>query len=104
MINQSNQKFVLSHASLLNDQTLTNVANEDISRIENVAPLKHENEVVIYVNEVNPLILNHSRSKIKHDYHQLHHKGIVKSTKFINHGIKTLKIFEEVIKNFQSKE
>ena len=104
MTNQPNQEFILSHASLLDDQALANVANEGTPRIENVAPLKHENEVVTYVDEVNPLILNHPRPKVRHDYHQLHHKGIVKSAKFISHGIKTPKTFEEAIKGPQSKE
>ena len=70
---------------------------------ENIENAEHENEVT-YVDEVNPLILNHPRPKVRHDYHQLHHRGFVKSAKFVSHGIKTPKTFEEATKGPQSKE
>jgi hypothetical protein len=59
--------------------------------------------------ENNSLILNYSRSKIRHDYKQLHHKGFVKSAKIesieaVGHGLVILKIFEQVINDPQAKE
>jgi hypothetical protein len=59
--------------------------------------------------ENNPLILNYSRSKIRHDYKQLHHKNFVKSAKIgpieaVGHGLVILKMFEQAINGPQTKE
>jgi hypothetical protein len=62
-------------------------------------------------DENNSLILNYSRSKIRHDYKQLHHRGFVKAAKQIGsiestagHGLVTSKIFEQAINGSQAKE
>jgi hypothetical protein len=61
-------------------------------------------------DENNPLILNYPRSKIRHDYKQLHHRGFVKAAKQIGsmkaagHGLVTSKIFEQTINGSQTKE
>jgi FtsZ-interacting cell division protein ZipA len=57
----------------------------------------------------NSLILNYSRSKIRHDYKQLHHKNFVKSAKIgsikaTEHGLITLKTFEQAINGPQAKK
>jgi DNA-binding transcriptional MocR family regulator len=59
----------------------------------------------------NSLILNYSRSKIKHDYKQLHHRDFVKAAKKIEsiesiaeHDLVTLKTFEQIINDPQTKE
>ncbi len=60
--------------------------------------------------ENNSLILNYSRSKIRHDYKQLHHRGFVKAAKKIEsiesseHGLVTSKTFEQAINESQTKE
>jgi type IV secretory pathway VirB10-like protein len=60
--------------------------------------------------ENNPLILNYPRSKIRHDYKQLHHRGFVKAAKKIEpiespeHGLVTPKTFEQAINGPQAKE
>jgi hypothetical protein len=61
-------------------------------------------------DENNSLILNYSRSKIRHDYKQLHHKGFVKAAKIgpigsaAGHGLVTPKTFEQTINGPQAKE
>jgi hypothetical protein len=60
-------------------------------------------------DENNSLILNYSRSKIKHDYKQLHHKSFVKSAKIrsieaVEHGLIILKTFEQIINDSQTKK
>jgi hypothetical protein len=62
-------------------------------------------------DENNSLILNYSRSKIRHDYKQLHHRSFVKAAKKIGpiesiagHGLVTLKTFEQAINGPQAKE
>jgi hypothetical protein len=57
----------------------------------------------------NSLILNYSRSKIKHDYKQFHHKSFVKSAKIesmraVDHDLVILKTFEQTINDPQTKE
>jgi hypothetical protein len=59
----------------------------------------------------NPLILNYSRSKIRHDYKQLHHKSFVKAAKKIEsiksiaeHDLVILKTFEQIINEPQTKK
>jgi hypothetical protein len=62
-------------------------------------------------DENNPLILNYSRSKIRHDYKQLHHRDFVKAAKHIesiestaDHDSIISKIFEQIINDPQAKE
>jgi hypothetical protein len=57
-------------------------------------------------DENNSLILNYSRSKIRHDYKQLHQKNFVKSAKTISieHDLVIFKIFEQIINDPQAKE
>jgi hypothetical protein len=61
-------------------------------------------------DENNSLILNYSRSKIRHDYKQLHHKDFVKTTKQIesikavDHDLVIFKTFEQTINDSQTKE
>jgi hypothetical protein len=62
-------------------------------------------------DENNPLILNYSRSKIRHDYKQLHHRDFVKAAKQIEsigsiagHGLVISKTFEQIINDSQAKE
>jgi DNA-binding transcriptional MocR family regulator len=58
----------------------------------------------------NSLILNYSRSKIKHDYKQLHHRDFVKAAKKIEsiesseHDLVTSKTFEQIINDSQTKK
>jgi hypothetical protein len=59
----------------------------------------------------NSLILNYSRSKIRHDYKQLHHRDFVKAAKKIEsiesiakHDLVILKTFEQIINDPQAKE
>jgi hypothetical protein len=60
--------------------------------------------------ENNSLILNYSRSKIRHDYKQLHHRDFVKAAKKIEsiesseHDLVTSKTFEQVINDSQTKK
>jgi hypothetical protein len=59
--------------------------------------------------ENNSLILNYSRSKIKQDYKQLHHKDFVKATKIKSiesseHDLITSKTFEQIINDPQAKK
>jgi hypothetical protein len=60
--------------------------------------------------ENNSLILNYSRSKIRHDYKQLHHRSFVKAAKKIEsiesseHDLVTSKTFEQVINESQAKK
>jgi acetyl/propionyl-CoA carboxylase alpha subunit len=58
--------------------------------------------------ENNSLILNYSRSKIRHNYKQLHHKSFVKAAKSIestaDHDLITFKTFEQIINDSQAKE
>jgi hypothetical protein len=58
-------------------------------------------------DENNSLILNYSRSKIKHDYKQLHHRDFVKAAKqiesiesIVDDDLVTSKIFEQIINVF----
>jgi hypothetical protein len=61
-------------------------------------------------DENNSLILNYSRSKIRHDYKQLHHKNFVKATKIesiesvAEHDLVISKIFEQTINDSQTKK
>jgi hypothetical protein len=59
-------------------------------------------------DENNSLILNYSRSKIKHDYKQLHHRDFVKAAKSIesiaDHDLIIFKTFEQIINDSQAKE
>jgi hypothetical protein len=61
-------------------------------------------------DENNPLILNYPRSKIRHDYKQLHHKDFVKAAKIrsiestAEHDLVILKTFEQTINDPQAKE
>jgi DNA-binding transcriptional MocR family regulator len=58
----------------------------------------------------NSLILNYSRSKIRHDYKQLHHRDFVKAVKKIEsiesfeHDLITSKTFEQIINESQTKK
>jgi hypothetical protein len=59
----------------------------------------------------NSLILNYSRSKIRHDYKQLHHRDFVKAAKKIEsiesiaeHDLIISKTFEQIINDPQAKE
>ncbi len=55
--------------------------------------------------------MNYSRSKIRHDYKQLHHRSFVKAAKKIetiesiaDHDLVILKTFEQIINDSQAKE
>jgi hypothetical protein len=67
---------------------------------------KADNRLISEKN--NSLILNYSRSKIRHDYKQLHHRSFVKATKSIkstaDHGLVISKTFEQIINDPQAKE
>jgi DNA-binding transcriptional MocR family regulator len=60
--------------------------------------------------ENNSLILNYSRSKLRHDYKQLHHRHFVKAAKKIEsiesfeHDLVTSKTFEQIINESQTKK
>ncbi len=60
--------------------------------------------------ENNTLILNYSRSKIRHDYKQLHYKNFVKAAKIesiksvAEHDLVIFKTFEQIISNSQAKK
>jgi hypothetical protein len=82
--------FVLTNDSNSDDQT-----NDQIDDQTNNRRISDEN---------NSLILNFSRSKIRHDYKQLHHKDFVKAAKQIesiksiaDHDLVTFKTIEQVI-------
>jgi hypothetical protein len=65
--------------------------------------------IVSYLGKNNSLILNYSRSKIRHDYKQLHHKNFVKSAKIgsieaFEHDLVILKTFEQIINDPQTKK
>jgi hypothetical protein len=61
-------------------------------------------------DENNSLILNYPRSKIRHDYKQLHHRSFVKAAKQIesietvDHDLIISKTFEQTINDSQAKE
>jgi hypothetical protein len=74
---------IASHAA---EDTLIVTANDDelsvlVSDSKSDDQTDDQTDNRLISDENNSLILNYSRSKIRHDYKQLHHKNFVKSAK-----------------------
>lgn len=90
-------------------------SNDSINRLlqeENAAGLKENpadsieeiEEIVPYLNDVNPLILNEPRTRVRHDYRELNRRDFAKAAKFISHNIVTPIIYEKAISDPQSSQ
>ncbi len=95
------------------ENQLEAIASEMINQVDqslvnqtaNQAELMTDNQLIS--EKHNSLILNYSRSKIRHDYKQLHRRSFVKSTKQAfesRHELMILKTYEQVINEPQAKE
>jgi hypothetical protein len=89
------EKTVISSASQDDDQfiVVNDSKSTDSNEMKNSVNQKTNNHLISEKN--NSLILNYSRSKIRPDYKQLHHKSFVKSAKFesikaVNHDVKLM--------------
>ncbi len=79
------------------------IVSEMINQAESVVKNQADNRLIS--EEHNSLILNYSRSKIRHDYKQLHRRDFVKSAKFESgHELITSKTFEQIINGPQAKK
>jgi hypothetical protein len=102
--NQDNEEDdSLNHAiemieNLLQETRQQIAANNDLANLINYAD--HEDQSQELIEKNNSLILSYSRSKIRHDYKQLHHRDFVKSV--ITHEIKALVIYKEVMIDSQA--
>jgi hypothetical protein len=97
LVVSANQDDEDDHFVLTNDSE----SNEMINSVN-----KETNNNLIS-DENNSLILNYSRSKIRHDYKQLHQKEFVKAFKQIEsseHDLVISKTFEQIINDPQAKE
>ncbi len=95
--------FVL--VSELETKMINQVDQSVVDQTANQAELVIDNQLIF--EKYNSLILNYSRSKIRHDYKQLHPRSFVKSTKQAfesGHGLITSKTFEQVTNGLQAKE
>jgi hypothetical protein len=72
--------------------------------------INHQTDNRLISEENNSLILNYSRSKIRHDYKQVHQRDFVKATKIESiesvseHDLIISKTFEQIINDSQAKE
>ncbi len=87
------------------EQKMINQADQSVAdQAANQAELLTNNQLIS--EKHNSLILNYPRSKIRHDYKQLHRRGFVKSAKIesMRHDLITSKTFEQIINEPQAKE
>jgi hypothetical protein len=101
------EKTLIVSANQDNDDNQFVLTNDsDSNETKNSINQKTNNCFISKKN--NALILNYSRSKIKHDYKQLHHKNFVKAAKSIksiaDHDLIILKTFEQIINDSQTKK
>jgi hypothetical protein len=102
--NQDDEKNdSLNHAiemikNLLQEARQQIAANNDLVNLADHADHADQSQELIEQN--NSLVLNYLRSKIRHDYKQLHHRDFVKSV--IAYEIKTLVIYEEAMIDSQA--
>ncbi len=113
----SSQSVRVDQIASLAENTLVASADQDdddelsvlMSDSESDDQSDNQSDNRLISEENNALILNYSRSKIRHDYKQLHHKNFVKSAKIesieaVDHGLIILKTFEQIINDSQAKE
>ncbi len=90
------------------DEMINHQSDDQIQSKEMINQLKADNCLISEEN--NSLILNYSRSKIRHDYKQLHHRNFVKAAKIesiestAGHDLVISKTFEQIINDPQTKE
>jgi hypothetical protein len=112
----SSQPVKIDHAALhAAEDTLVAPANDDelsvlVNDPKSDDQTNDQTDDRLISDENNSLILNYSRSKVRHDYKQLHHKDFVKATKIesiestADHDLIISKTFEQIINDSQAKE
>ncbi len=104
------EKTLVVSANQDDDDELSVLMNDSKSDDQSDDQINDQSNNRLIFDENNSLILNYSRSKIRHDYKQLHHKDFVKATKIesiksiAEHDLVILKIFEQTINDSQAKE
>jgi hypothetical protein len=98
LVNELEDQFEAIVSEMINQ-----VDQSVVHQTANQAELVADNQLIS--EKHNSLILNYSRSKIRHDYKQLHRRDFVKSTKFESrHELIISKTYEQVINGSQAKE
>jgi hypothetical protein len=111
----SSQPVRVDQVASLAENTLVVPADQDdddeLSVLMSDSNSDDQSDNRLISDENNSLILNYSRSKIRHDYKQLYHRNFVKAAKHIesiksiaDHDLVTSKIFEQIINDSQAKE
>ncbi len=81
------------------DEMINHQSDDQTQSKEMINQQEADNRLISEEN--NSLILNYSKSKIRHDYKQLHHRDFVKAAKSIesiaDHDLVIFKTFEQVI-------
>jgi hypothetical protein len=105
LVASANQDDDDDHFVLTNDSKSSEIINH---QADDQIDDQSDNRLIF--DENNSLILNYSRSKIRHDYKQLHHRDFVKaakqieSIKAVDHDLIIFKTFEQIINDSQAKE
>ncbi len=104
------EKTLVSSADQDDDDELSVLVSDPKSDDQTDDQTDDQSDNRLIFDENNSLILNYSRSKMKHDYKQLHHRDFVKAAKQIGsieavcHGLVISKTFEQIINDSQAKE
>jgi vacuolar-type H+-ATPase subunit I/STV1 len=104
------EKTLVVSANQDDDDELSVLMNDPKSDDQSNDQIDDQSDNRLISDENNSLILNYSRSKIRHDYKQLHHKNFVKATKIesiesaAEHDLVISKTFEQIINDSQAKE
>jgi hypothetical protein len=107
LVVSANQDDDDDHFVLANDSKPNEMINSINHQTDDQIDDQSNNRLIS--DENNSLILNYSRSQIRHDYKQLHHKSFVKSAKIeskraVDHDLIISKTFEQIINDSQAKE